>query len=121
MSQVARQRCELEGCLSEPPCVRHGCGIAVAVYPVDKTLSKPSSAAIAALELLTIELPDGLTTEALEPTIPEGWNSVPAPESLQALGSTWLKSGRSAALNVPSAVITIERNVLLNPRHPEVH
>jgi RES domain-containing protein len=26
----------------------------------------------------------------------------------------------TAALNVPSAVITVERNYLLNPRHPEL-
>ena len=72
------------------------------------------------LRLLAIELPDDLSTEVLEPTLlPEGWYTVPAPASLQTLGSSWLTSRRSAALNVPSAVITVERNILLNPRHPE--
>ena len=95
-----------------------------------------SSAALAALEvlvhvdpltapadlrLLAIELPDDLSIEVLEPiTLPEGWHSVPAPAALQTLGSSWLTSGRTAALNVPSAVIKVERNFLLNPRHPEV-
>ena len=95
-----------------------------------------SSAALAALEvlvhvnpltapsdlrLLAIELPDDLTTEVLEPvTLPGSWHSVPAPAELQTLGSSWLTSGRTAALNVPSAVITVERNYLLNPRHPEL-
>ncbi len=95
-----------------------------------------SSAALAALEvlvhvdpltapadlrLLAIELPDDLSTEVLEPiTLPQGWRSVPAPAALQTIGSSWLTSGRTAALNVPSAVITVERNFLLNPRHPEV-
>jgi RES domain-containing protein len=95
-----------------------------------------SSAALAALEvlvhvdpltapadlrLLAIELPDDLSIEVIEPiTLPEGWHSVPAPAALQILGSSWLTSGRTAALNVPSAVITVERNFLLNPRHPEV-
>ncbi len=94
-----------------------------------------SSAALAALEvlvhvdpltaptdfrLLAIELPADLSTEVIEPAmLPEDWSSLPAPAPLQTLGSTWLKSGRTAALNVPSAVITIERNVLLNPRHPD--
>jgi RES domain-containing protein len=94
-----------------------------------------SSAALAALEvlvhvdpltaptdlrLLAIELPDDLSTEVLEPTmLPGGWYTVPAPASLQTLGSSWLTSGRSAAFSVPSAVITVERNTLLNPRHPE--
>jgi RES domain-containing protein len=95
-----------------------------------------SSAALAALEvlvhvdpltapadlrLLAIELPDDLSIEVLEPImLPEGWHSVPAPAALQILGSSWLMSGRTAALNVPSAVIKVERNFLLNPRHPEV-
>lgn len=95
-----------------------------------------SSAALAALEvlvhvdpltappdlrLIAIELPDDLSTEVLDVlTLPEGWHSVPAPAALQALGASWLTSGRTAALNVPSAVITVERNFLLNPRHPEV-
>jgi RES domain-containing protein len=72
------------------------------------------------LRLLAIELPDDLSTEVLElATLPEGWHSLPAPASLQSLGSSWLTSGRTAALNVPSAIITVERNFLLNPRHPE--
>lgn len=95
-----------------------------------------SSAALAALEvlvhvdpltapadlsLLAIELPDDLSTEVIEPvTLPASWHSVPAPAELQTLGSSWLTSGRTAALNVPSAVITVERNYLLNPRHPEL-
>jgi RES domain-containing protein len=31
----------------------------------------------------------------------------------------WLRSAGTAALSVPSAVIRTERNILLNPRHPE--
>ena len=73
------------------------------------------------LRLLAIELPDDLTTEVLElVSLPDGWHSVPAPTALHSLGSSWLTSGRTAALNVPSAVIKVERNVLLNPRHPQM-
>jgi RES domain-containing protein len=96
-----------------------------------------SSAALAALEvlvhvepliaptdlrLLTIEVPDDLERETLDPAaLPAGWSAVPAPPALQALGSSWLSSLRTVALIVPSAVIPIERNVLLNPRHAEAH
>lgn len=102
-------------------------------YPIVYTAS---SAALAALEvlvhvdpltaptdlrLLAVELPDDLSTETLDPAaLPSGWNAVPAPAALQTLGTSWLTSGRSAALIVPSAVITVEQNVLLNPRHPDV-
>ncbi len=38
----------------------------------------------------------------------------------QAYGDTWLRSLSSLALSVPSRVIPLERNVLLNPRHPAI-
>lgn len=34
------------------------------------------------------------------------------------IGDAWLRSASSLALSVPSRVIPLERNVLLNPRHP---
>jgi RES domain-containing protein len=34
------------------------------------------------------------------------------------LGSKWLASNSSLALLVPSAIVTVEMNVLLNPAHP---
>jgi RES domain-containing protein len=72
------------------------------------------------LRLLAIEIPDDLPTTVLDPImLLRDWSSVPAPASLQTLGVSWLTSGGSAVLSVPSAVITVERNLLLNPRHPE--
>jgi RES domain-containing protein len=95
-----------------------------------------SSAALAALEvlvhvdpldapddlrLLTIELPPDLGIDRLDVAdLPPHWATVPAPDELAALGTDWLASRRSAGLSVPSAVIPIERNVLLNPRHPDI-
>lgn len=94
-----------------------------------------SSAALAALEvlvhvdpliapsdlrLLTIDVPDDLSREEIDvAALPPGWSKVPAPAALQSMGATWLTTGRSAVLLVPSAIIPIERNVLVNPRHPE--
>lgn len=92
-----------------------------------------SSAALAALEvlvhvdplgapsdlrLLTIDVPPHVSSETIHPaSLPRRWAAVPAPRALQRLGTEWLTSLRSAVLVVPSAVIPIERNVLLNPRH----
>jgi RES domain-containing protein len=38
----------------------------------------------------------------------------------RTLGDEWVKSLRSAVLLVPS-VVTGERNVLMNPEHPDFH
>ena len=49
--------------------------------------------------------------------LPKNWRTFPAPPDVQAIGDAWLKSGKSAVLRVPSAVIPAESNYLLNPAH----
>jgi RES domain-containing protein len=41
-------------------------------------------------------------------------------ESTQAIGTAWLMGTTSVGLRVPSTVVPVESNVLLNPRHPEM-
>jgi RES domain-containing protein len=52
--------------------------------------------------------------------LPEDWRSAPLPYSTMDIGSRWVQSGNSALLQVPSAVIPIEWNFLLNTAHPEM-
>lgn len=67
------------------------------------------------------ELPAGLEIETVrEEDLPISWRSYPAPEALKDLGTAWVEAGRTALLEVPSAVIPAERNYLLNPRHADV-
>jgi RES domain-containing protein len=42
-------------------------------------------------------------------------------ESTQAIGTAWLMGTTSVGLRVPSTVVPVESNVLLNPRHPEMN
>ena len=35
-----------------------------------------------------------------------------------ALGDSWLDSGRSPLLNVPSVIVPESRNIIINPTHP---
>lgn len=58
--------------------------------------------------------------EVTQAQLPRRWRRFPAPASLQALGDAWLGAGETAVLAVPSAVIPIEKNYLLNPAHPEM-
>src|SRR5688572_21147445 len=51
--------------------------------------------------------------------LPSNWQSSPALPELQQLGDGWLNTGTSAVLEVPSAVVEIESNYLLNPAHPD--
>lgn len=49
---------------------------------------------------------------------PKRWRDDP-PSTSQAFGSRWLGESRSAVLAVPSVVIPIETDYILNPAHPD--
>jgi RES domain-containing protein len=51
--------------------------------------------------------------------LPKDWQQEPPPASLQRLGDDWVRSGVSAILAVPSVIIPIELNYLINPGHPD--
>lgn len=91
-----------------------------------------SSLALAALEVLVhlppqmrrgSALPD-LTAIGLE--VPDAGIAAlaePLPaETVQSrdIGDIWLTAAAALGLSVPSAIILHERNLLLNPRHPEM-
>ncbi len=93
-----------------------------------------STVSLAALELLVhadveemppgyaaipVDFPNTLPIEALEiPQLPRHWRAVaPYPRECQALGDAWVASRRTAVLTVPSVVVPMERNFLLNPAH----
>lgn len=50
---------------------------------------------------------------------PPRWRAEPPEEPSMRYGSTWLRRRRTAVLEVPSVVVPSERNVLLNPAHPD--
>jgi RES domain-containing protein len=70
------------------------------------------------LAAVEIDVPDSVKVDRLAPEdLPRGWDAFPFPAATQALGMRWLASGRSAVLEVPSAVIPRERNYVIHPAH----
>jgi RES domain-containing protein len=70
---------------------------------------------------VAIDIPDDVAVEEWTAAkLPRTWAETPAPASLQALGARWAREARTAVVLVPSAVIPGERNVLVNPRHPDM-
>lgn len=51
--------------------------------------------------------------------LPANWKSQPAPDAVKAVGDAWAMEQRSVVLKVPSAVVEIQSNFLINPLHPE--
>jgi RES domain-containing protein len=67
--------------------------------------------------LLKVAGPDLPIEEVALTGLPEGWTRVP--EVTRQIGAEWLKSHRSALLQVPSALVPETVNILLNPLHPD--
>lgn len=59
-------------------------------------------------------------TEIKISDLPANWREFPAPVSLQEIGTEWLTSNSTLALIVPSAINPIDKNVILNPGHPQM-
>ena len=94
-----------------------------------------STLSLAALELLVhvepllapgdllaaeLDVPDdaGLGVQVTADVFPPGdWQQYPAPEWQAELGDTSIDDGTFLWLAVPSAIVSHEYNVLLNPRH----
>jgi RES domain-containing protein len=69
--------------------------------------------------LMKIEIPDDsiITIEQhLGGPLPANWPYVEV--QTQHIGSEWLASNDFIALEVPSIIIPMERNLILNPKHP---
>jgi RES domain-containing protein len=68
--------------------------------------------------LLRIEVAEDVSLELLDArTLPRDWPD--CVDITQEIGSAWLRSGRTALLRVPSALVPASWNVLFNPLHAE--
>jgi RES domain-containing protein len=72
------------------------------------------------LASIEIAIVDDTATRTVEVSkLPRLWRTYPAPEFLADIGDEWHDQGKDLLLSVPSAVIPNERNVLINPTHPD--
>lgn len=65
-----------------------------------------------------VSIPEGVSYEVVTKDSLPDW-SHPGCTSARAFGSKWYRESRSAILFVPSVVARMERNIILNARHPD--
>jgi RES domain-containing protein len=70
------------------------------------------------LVIATLEIPDDVAM-APTPTLPGDWREYPAPASLRKIGDRFIADGKFACMLVPSVLVPLEDNVMLNPVHSE--
>ncbi len=92
-----------------------------------------SSRALAALEILVhlnpplhfgftviqVEFIETLVETVPTDSLPPDWRSQPSSPITRSTGDRWLREGRTAVLEVSSAIVPEESNYLINPLHPD--
>ena len=70
-------------------------------------------------QLLKLEVPHGVSREHINPAgLPEQW--IEDALATRERGDQWLRSNRTALLEIPSAVVPETSNWVLNPDHADV-
>ena len=64
------------------------------------------------------DVPKDLVFEAQLDTLPSDWDARPVRSGSQRYGDDWLQSRTSLVLKVPSVILPMESNYLINPDHP---
>jgi RES domain-containing protein len=92
------------------------------------------SSALAALETLAhsdrrrferrylayrLRLPERLVLKLVEADVPPDWRDRPVSLGARRIGDGWVREGASVALSVPSVLVPLERNLVVNPAHPD--
>ena len=73
-----------------------------------------------AYRVIPVQFPEELALRVEDKFgLPKDWLEQPAAASTRRLGDEWFARRLSCVLSVPSAVLTRERNFLLNPLHPD--
>ena len=67
--------------------------------------------------LIRANIPENLIKVPSKSALPDGWNRIPASKDSQTYGDEWFRNGTNPVLKIPSVVVPIEYNYVINPAH----
>lgn len=67
--------------------------------------------------LVEIEVPDNSITQISLDRLPDNWKDISPPIALKQTGDEFLKKQEYLLMKVPSSIVPMEYNYLLNPQH----
>lgn len=70
--------------------------------------------------LVELQVPRDVVGNGQHLDLPQDWNALPTSFAAAQAGTGWLKSSASLLLFVPSVIVPMESNVLLNPAHADL-
>jgi RES domain-containing protein len=67
-----------------------------------------------------VTVPDDVEIDEIDRnTLNSDWSNISAPGYLKEYGDLWIEKGETAILCIPSAIVPVENNYLINPIHPD--
>lgn len=87
---------------------------------LENVVHRSGEGLLANFKVMTIHIPKGLKIKEVSVAdLPKSWHHLENYVVTQHLGDRWLEKAESAILKIPSAIIQLETNYLLNPSHPD--
>ena len=91
----------------------------IALATLEMLAHLDSTTPLTAYRVIEVTIPESLVSAVDVAALPAKWRDYPAPAELRAIGDSWLDAQRAAVLKVPSALVAVEYNYLLNPEHKD--
>jgi len=89
----------------------------VALATLEMIAHLDSTAPLPAYTVIKVTVPEALITAVDVAALPSNWREYPSPPDLRVIGDAWLDAKTSAVLKVPSALVAVEYNYVMNPEH----
>jgi RES domain-containing protein len=89
----------------------------VALATLEVLVGMQDTTLLSSYSLIKLEFAEDLVERLDRRRLPSNWTEHPAAPETQRIGDLWVAKGKSAVLEVPSAVVQAEHNYLLNPTH----
>lgn len=70
--------------------------------------------------LVEIKVPDNSINNLSIDDLPENWKDISAPTILKRIGDEFLKEKKYLMMRVPSSIVPMEYNYILNPLHQDI-
>ena len=97
------------------PVVHTSASVALCVL---ETLVHAAPNSLPSHRVIAVDVPDAVPIDTVDAAgLPPDWRRTPPPAALRSVGLTWLDAGRAGILRVPSAIVPVEFNYLLDPGH----